>query len=319
MRRLPVFGVQRALGFTPGRLAAAQAAEAALLGAAPAAALGLALGALAVAGPSADLLAQLNEQPPGAVLLAVLAGCLLAITALVTAAATWPAWAPRAARRRRSCAAATSRRYGAAPQRADGLLATGARFATAARGRFAASVATIAVCAGVVTLMLALAALLERLRDDPGTVGKRYQLTVRLEPFMVDSVQAIPASPTPPSATRPTSPNVPAPASRYGSSPTPATTRASSPRRLPRAAACTATVRPRSASASPTRSGCGRARRSPSRRARAPRSASASAASSARSSTVRADRVRAACPAARVGTGPRLDDLRAPASRCRPG
>jgi hypothetical protein len=74
----------------------------------------------------------------------------------------------------------------------DGLLATGARFALAARGRFAASVATIAVCAAVVTLMLALAALLQRLRDDPGTVGKRYQLTARLTPFDLPAVKAIP-------------------------------------------------------------------------------------------------------------------------------
>ena len=73
-----------------------------------------------------------------------------------------------------------------------GLLATGARFALAARARFAASVATIAVCAGVVTLMLALASLLERLRDDPGAIGKRYQLTVRLNPAEVDAVEAIP-------------------------------------------------------------------------------------------------------------------------------
>ena len=55
------------------------------------------------------------------------------------------------------------------------------RFATAARGRWFAAVATIAVCAGVVTLMLALASLLERLREDPGTVGKRYQLAVSLD------------------------------------------------------------------------------------------------------------------------------------------
>jgi len=192
-RRLPAFGVQRALGFTPGRLAAAQAKESALL-AAPAAALGLGVGALAVAGPSAALLAQLNEQPPGWALLPVLAACGLGITALVTAAATWPAW--RAARRPPAeilrggdlAGARRSPRRG----RAEGLLATGARFATAARGRFAASVATIAVCAGVVTLMLALAALLDRLRDDPGTVGKRYQLTVRLSPFDVAAVEAIP-------------------------------------------------------------------------------------------------------------------------------
>ena len=55
------------------------------------------------------------------------------------------------------------------------------RFATAARGRWLAAVATIAVCAGVVTLMLALASLLERLREDPGTIGKRYQLAVSLD------------------------------------------------------------------------------------------------------------------------------------------
>jgi putative ABC transport system permease protein len=223
-RRLPSFGVRRALGFTPARLAAGQAAEAALL-AAPAAALGLAVGALAVSGPSAALLAQLNEQPPGAALLPVLAGCLVAITALVTVAATWPAWraarrspaeilrggdlARRPRRRRASSPSATSSPSGTAPPSGTspwpttssrptiaaprgGLLATGARFALAARGRFAASVATIGVCAGVVTLMLALAALLERLRDDPGTVGKRYQLTVRLNPFDVDAVKAIP-------------------------------------------------------------------------------------------------------------------------------
>jgi ABC-type lipoprotein release transport system permease subunit len=40
--------------------------------------------------------------------------------------------------------------------------------------------------------MLALAALLERLQDDPGTVGKRYQLTVRLDPVDVPAVEAIP-------------------------------------------------------------------------------------------------------------------------------
>jgi ABC-type lipoprotein release transport system permease subunit len=245
-RRLPAFAVRRALGFTPARLAAGQAAAAALL-AAPAAALGLAAGALVVSGPTAALLAQLNEQPPGVALLPVLLVCLLAITAVVTAAATWPAW--RAARRppaeilrggdlarrhRRSRTLPgrpsdvggdirgerpTRPRNPAAPDIAvartgapaepcpsmpavdvrapvttarDGLLATGARFAVAARGRFAASVATIAVCAGVVTLMLALAALLERLRDDPGAIGKRYQLTVRLNPFEVDAVKAIP-------------------------------------------------------------------------------------------------------------------------------
>ena len=98
----------------------------------------------------------------------------------------------RAAERRRPRARAAARARLAGASAAGGLLATGARFAVAARGRFAASVATIAVCAGVVTLMLALASLLERLRDDPGTIGKRYELTVRLNPFDVGAVEAIP-------------------------------------------------------------------------------------------------------------------------------
>ena len=95
-RRLPAFGLQRALGFTPGRLVLDQAAASARI-AVPAAAAGLAVGALAVSGPSAALLAQLSEQPPGAALLPVLGLSLAAIVTVVCAAATWPAW--RAARR----------------------------------------------------------------------------------------------------------------------------------------------------------------------------------------------------------------------------
>ena len=52
--------------------------------------------------------------------------------------------------------------------------------------------ATIAVCAGVVVLMLALASLLERLRDDPGTVGKRYQLTLSAPEYLLPSIRAVP-------------------------------------------------------------------------------------------------------------------------------
>jgi ABC-type lipoprotein release transport system permease subunit len=188
-RRLGAFGVQRALGFPPARIAALQATEAALV-ALPAAAAGIALGALAVAGPAAELLASLNERPPGWALLAPLCGALVAVVAIVVAAATWPAW--RAARR----PPVEILRGGdiARPARGSGghLAVLGARFATAARARWLAAVATIGVCAGVVTLMLALASLLERLRDDPGTVGKRYQLTVQLNAASLADVRDVP-------------------------------------------------------------------------------------------------------------------------------
>src|SRR4051812_11490193 len=68
----------------------------------------------------------------------------------------------------------------------------GARFATAARARWAGSVATLAVCAGVVLLMLAMASLLVRLRDDPGVLGKRYDLTVQAPASLLASIRAIP-------------------------------------------------------------------------------------------------------------------------------
>ena len=95
-RRLGAIGVQRALGFTPLAIAARSAREAAVV-ALPAGAAGIAVGALAVAGPSAALLSALNEQPPGWALVPPLLAGLAGVVVLVTAAATWPAW--RAARR----------------------------------------------------------------------------------------------------------------------------------------------------------------------------------------------------------------------------
>lgn len=187
-RRLGAIGVQRALGFSPARIAARQASEAAAV-AVPAAAAGIALGSLAVAGPAAELLAALNERPPGWALLGPLALALLVVVAIVVAAATWPAW--RAARRPPVEILRGGDMREAAAFRASGLAALGARFATAARARWLAAVATIGVCAGVVTLMLALASLLERLRDDPGTVGKRYQLTVQLGAASLADVRAV--------------------------------------------------------------------------------------------------------------------------------
>ena len=189
-RRLGAFGVQRALGFSPARIAALQATEAAVV-ALPAAALGIAIGALAVARPAAGLLASLNERPPGGALALPLFAALVAVVTIVVAAATWPAW--RAARRP-PVEILRGGEIARAPRGSSGggLALLGARFATAARARWVAAVATIGVCAGVVTLMLALASLLERLRDDPGTVGKRYQLTVQLDQATLADVRAVP-------------------------------------------------------------------------------------------------------------------------------
>jgi ABC-type antimicrobial peptide transport system permease subunit len=206
-RRLGAIGVQRAIGFTPRAIAARGAREAVLV-ALPAAAAGIVLGALVVAGPSAALLGALNEQSPGWALAAPLAAGLAGVVALVTAAATWPAW--RAARRppaailRGGDLAGRRRppvifRRGNLTGRArvpraagGGLLAVGARFSLAARGRWLASVLTIAVSAGVVILMLALASLLVRLRDDPGTVGKRYELSAHLDTAQLPAVRRLP-------------------------------------------------------------------------------------------------------------------------------
>jgi len=190
-RRLPGLGVRRALGFTPAGVVAGHARSALVL-AAPAAAVGLGLGALAVGGPAEELLLALNQRPAGAALLGPLALAWLVVCGVVVAAASFPAW--RAARRPiapllRGGELANRR----PPRRAsdDGLLTMGARFAVAARARWAGSVATIGVCAGVVLLMLGLASLLVQLRDDPAVLGKRYQLTVDARPEQLDSLRAI--------------------------------------------------------------------------------------------------------------------------------
>jgi predicted lysophospholipase L1 biosynthesis ABC-type transport system permease subunit len=191
-RRLPSLGVRRALGYTPAQVVAGHA-RAALLVAAPAAAAGLALGALAVSGPAGELLEALNERPPGGALLPPLALTWIAVCAVVVTAATVPAWL--AARRPIAPLLGGGELAGRRPVRTaggGGLAATGARFAVAARGRWAGSVLTLGVCAGIVLLMLALASLLVRLRDDPAVLGKRYELTVDAPPSLLASIRAVP-------------------------------------------------------------------------------------------------------------------------------
>ena len=189
-RRLPAFGVQRALGFTPARLAAAQALESLRWpGRRPRPGWRRGRSRWRAPRPTSSR-SSTSSRPDGRWCRCWLLAWL-AVVALVVVAGTWPAW--RAARR----PPAAVLRRGDAPRRVragapGSLLALGARLATAARGRYAAAVAVLAVCVGVLTLMLALASLLERLRDDPGTIGKRYQLTVRVDPLLEPDVAAIP-------------------------------------------------------------------------------------------------------------------------------
>ena len=210
-RRLETIGVQRAIGISRTAVAAEYGLAAAAVGLL-AGALGLAAGALAAHGPSARLLEALNEQPPGAALVPVLLVALAAIAALVGLAAGWPAWratgrptvallrgAELAGARPARMAAPVRRRAG--PGRVveetrwafgGSFTALGARLAVARRGRAAATLAVLTVSGAVVLLMLGLASLMAALRDDPGSVGKRYQLTARLPADAAPLVRDIP-------------------------------------------------------------------------------------------------------------------------------
>jgi predicted lysophospholipase L1 biosynthesis ABC-type transport system permease subunit len=189
-RRLPAIGVQRTVGFTRARIAGEHAWRAGRSGV-PAGALGVVAGSLAVRGASGKLLEALNEQPPGWALLWPLAATLAVVVAVVAGAAAWPAWRatarpPVALLRGAELASAKRMRLG------GGFTALGARLALARRGRAAATVAVLAVSGAVVLLMLGLASLVAALRDDPGSVGKRYDLTARLPADRAADVRALP-------------------------------------------------------------------------------------------------------------------------------
>ena len=189
-RRLPAIGVQRAVGFSRARIAGEYAWRSVRTGVA-AGVLGIAAGSLAVRGPSGQLLDALNEQAPGWALLAPLAVALVAIVLVLAAAAAWPAW-------RATARPTVALLRGAEVTRArrlpfgGGFTALGARLALARRGRAVATVAVLAVSGAVVLLMLGLASLVAALRDDPGSVGKRYDLSARLPADRVADVRALP-------------------------------------------------------------------------------------------------------------------------------
>jgi ABC-type lipoprotein release transport system permease subunit len=202
-RRLPAIGVQRAVGF-PRRSIVLSIARSAALVAAPAAAIGLAIGALAMRGPSERLLFALNEVGPGLALLWWLLAAWVAIVALVALASAWPAWRATsgsvAALLRGGELAGTHggerRRWqrggGARTAALGGFTALGARLATARRARWATTVAVLAAASATLILLLALASLLTALRDDPGTVGKSYSLTAALPASSTADVADLP-------------------------------------------------------------------------------------------------------------------------------
>ena len=190
-RRLGTIGVQRAIGASRERVAAEHALAAALLGLA-AGGLGVAAGAYAVGGPAESLLRTLNELGPGAAMLPPLGAVVVGITVLAGVAAGYPAW--RAAGRSPIALLQGAELRGPARTLVPGAgpVALGARLALARRGRAALAVAVLAASGAVVLLMLGLATLLTGLRDDPGSLGKRYALSVKLGADRLPAVRALP-------------------------------------------------------------------------------------------------------------------------------
>lgn len=196
-RRLPVIGVQRAIGVPRGMVAGEQALAAGIVGLV-AGGIGVTIGALVVRGPSGELLAALNELPPGSALVLPLVGLVLLLALIAATAAGWPAW--RAAGRspvallrggglvRRRAARPNARRR--SPR--TGFVGLGARLALARPGRASATIAVLTASGAVILLMLGLASLLTALRSDPSAVGTRYQLTVSEPAGGVAAVRAVP-------------------------------------------------------------------------------------------------------------------------------
>ena len=201
-RRLAAIGVQRALGFTPASIAGAAGARGGARGAArgragarPRRARGRRPGGRPARGA--------QRAPAGRALLGSAAARSPASWRSSSPPRRGPPGAPRGGRPRRSCAAATSPRGAPARAARGGLRRASARASRPPRAAAGSPpVATIGVSAGVVTLMLALASLLVRLRDDPGTVGKRYQLTAHSTRRAAGGARRSPAWPTRPRALR---------------------------------------------------------------------------------------------------------------------
>jgi ABC-type lipoprotein release transport system permease subunit len=143
-------------------------------------------------GASRDLLEILNETAPGGALLLPLLGCLAAIVAIVVATTIWPAW--RAAGRPAAETLRGAELRGHRPRRSRlpaSPFGLGFRLAGARRVRTLSTALVVAAAASVVLLMLALASFLDGLQNDPGAIGKRYQLTANLPADSAPDVAAI--------------------------------------------------------------------------------------------------------------------------------
>jgi ABC-type lipoprotein release transport system permease subunit len=193
-RRLHAIGIWRAIGASRRHVARVAALEA-LLVAVPAAALGVGLGALLAAGPSDRLLALLNQAGPGGSLVVPLIGCFLLTAAIPALAAAWPAWRA-AGGPPLTLLRGAELRSGAAGRRSlgggGGLLRLGIRLATTRRVRLVATLVSLAICTSFVLLMLALAAELNTLANDPTALGRRYQLSASLPASAAPRVRALP-------------------------------------------------------------------------------------------------------------------------------
>jgi ABC-type antimicrobial peptide transport system permease subunit len=192
-RRLHAIGIWRAIGASRGHVARVAALEA-LIVAVPAAAIGVGLGAVLAAGPSDRLLGLLNQPGPGSALLAPLLGCFLLSAVIPALAGAWPAWRaaggpPLTLLRGAEMSSGGRGRGGGA---GGGLLRLGVRLATTRRVRLVATLASLAICTSFVLLMLALAAQLNNLANDPTALGRRYQLSVALPASAAPRVRALP-------------------------------------------------------------------------------------------------------------------------------
>ena len=172
------------------RCAASYALEAALV-AVIAGGLGIIAGALAVTGPTGDLLRALNESAPPHLLGA---GHLLALGVAVAgavAAAALPALsvARRPVVRALRGAPIAAARHGAVVGRPVLL---GARLALARPGRLGVAGVAVAASVAIVLLMLTMARFLVAAEKDPALLGERYTLLVPDAPGVFDRVLSTP-------------------------------------------------------------------------------------------------------------------------------